>query len=330
MRIAIVDTWALRPYGAAGESQAGLGGTETTVIAVAEGLSAEAEVTLHQAARAAPTPEGAPGLRCLPFVADDLSALRGADRVIVINSDKVAAIIAKGMPEARVTVWLHVVPGKRHRAMGQDLSELGVGIVCVSERHVALVRDRLHPSDVQMRAIYNPLPGGLSPDGTPRDPDRLFFASSPHKGLAEVIERFAEARAALPGLSLRIADPGYLDWPVDRLGDAGITVLGRLSRAQVIEEMRAALCLFYPQTSFAETFGIVLAEANAVGCPVLVHRGLGANDEVASSGEQLVDGHDTGAIIRTLKKWRAEPPEVTGNPAFALEAVLDAWRAALA
>lgn len=60
--------------------------------------------------------------------------------------------------------------------------------------------------------------------------------------------------------------------------------------------MRSALCLFYPQTSFAESFGLVIAEANAVGTPALLHAGLGANEEFASSTEQCVDGSDPEAV----------------------------------
>ena len=47
--------------------------------------------------------------------------------------------------------------------------------------------------------------------------------------------------------------------------------LGALPPAQVIEQARSALCVFMPNFLMPETFGLVFAEANAVGTPVLAH-----------------------------------------------------------
>tara|TARA_R110002096_G_scaffold235626_1_gene425956 strand:+ start:1060 stop:1392 length:333 start_codon:yes stop_codon:yes gene_type:complete len=107
----------------------------------------------------------------------------------------------------------------------------------------------------------------------------LFFCSSPHKGLNQVFRQFAALRERFPKLTHEVADPGYLAWDTGKIPD-GVWLRGSLSHDRRIGRMRRALCLFYPQDSFAETFGLVIAEANAVGTPFLVQRGLGANDEV--------------------------------------------------
>lgn len=94
--------------------------------------------------------------------------------------------------------------------------------------------------------------------------------------------------------------------------------------------MRRALCLFHPQTRFADSFGLVVAEANALGAPALVPRGLGANAEMVSSAERLVDGDDPAAIEARPRDWRARPPAVAANPRFRLTAAARDWRRVLA
>lgn len=107
-------------------------------------------------------------------------------------------------------------------------------------------------------------------------------------------------------------------------------MVGRQEKARLWEFMERSLCLFYPQTTFAETFGLVIAEANAVGCPALLHRGLGANDEVASDPAQLIDATDPRQIAGRIARWRQQPPRVEGRPEFRQDAVLRTWRELLA
>ncbi len=56
-----------------------------------------------------------------------------------------------------------------------------------------------------------------------------------------------------------------------------------------MQHIRESLCVFYPQTQRCETFGLVYAESNAVGTPVLAHD-FGAAREVLSSPDQLING----------------------------------------
>jgi glycosyltransferase involved in cell wall biosynthesis len=128
----------------------------------------------------------------------------------------------------------------------------------------------------------------------------------------------------VPELLLAIADPGYLSWDTGPVPD-GVIFLGSLSHPALIRQMRRSLCLFNSQTSFAETFGLVLAEANAVGTPVLVHRGLGANDEIVSDSDQKIDGRDPGQILSRIESWRHTFPRVSTNPNFRLTSVVQNW-----
>lgn len=320
-RIAIVDPCSAAGYDLPDIDSGGLGGTEATVLRVASALRDRFDISHFQKGRTAPRLSPA-GRHC------PLSGLERAgdfDAVIVINRWKVALKLRKRYPDTALFLWLHVYPGRRNRKMGEALKEADIPVICVSHTHAhelqAFLGDEATPP---LHVIYNPLDNDLRPDTTPRDPNRLLFASSPHKGLAQVFRQFAALRAQIPDLTLAVADPGYLRWETGPVPE-GVVFLGTLSHPALIRQMRRASCLFYPQTGFAKTFGLVLADANAVGTPILVHRGLGANDEVVSDPRQRVNGNDPDEILQRIDAWRRSPPVVSVNPAFRLNEVARQW-----
>ena len=321
-QLAIVDPCCARGYAPAALSAGGLGGTEATVLRVAMALSPQITVLHFQRNRVAAADTSAG--RMLPL--DQAFDPRPATTFVVINAWKVACKLRKAQPGARILLWLHVHPGRHNRPMAQALAQAGIAVICVSRSHAAALRGFLADGPrLAVDHIYNPVAAGLTLATTPHDPDLLLFASSPHKGLAQVFARFRTARAAIPTLTLAVADPGYLAWDTGPVPD-GVTFLGALPQAELIAHMRRALCLFYPQTHFAETFGLVMAEANAVGLPVLAHHDLGANAEVLGDPAQLIDAADDGQIVARLQAWRISRPIVTANPAFAIDTVADCWR----
>jgi glycosyltransferase involved in cell wall biosynthesis len=319
--ISFVDPCCHGGYSPVSLTCGGLGGTEATVLRIAEALVQQVEVVHFQNGRSDTSASSAGWMRPLA----DVLQPRKATTYVVLNSWKVACKLRKAHPDATIILWLHVNPGRHNRGMAAALIAADVPVICVSQSHAAQLRrflgDKAQPN---INFIYNPLDDALSPDTTPRNPNRLLFASSPHKGLAQVFAQFRAARETIPDLTLRVADPGYLAWDTGPVPE-GVIFLGKLSHSGVIAEMRRALCLFYPQTSFAETFGLVLAEANAVGTPVLAHGTLGANAEVVGDPSQLVDGNDTEQIVETLHRWQAGPPVVSTNPAFRLTTVARTW-----
>lgn len=319
--LAIVDPCSAAGYDLSDLETGGLGGTEATVLRVATALGSRFEITQYQNGRSLRQRSEAGQLRPLQELesADEPAAL------IVINRWKVAIKLRKQYPETPIFLWLHVYPGRHNRKMGAAIKAADITVICVSNTHARELAGFLGAEDVPpIRVIYNPLDDTLEPDATRRDPDRLLFASSPHKGLAEVFRQFTALRRDLPTLTLAVADPGYLRWDTGPVPD-GAVFLGALSHRALIRQMRRALCLFYPQTTFAETFGLVLAEANAVGTPVLVHNGLGANAEIVADATQRVDGHDPAQILARIRAWRHAPPQVTANPAFRLGRVVKDW-----
>lgn len=319
--VAIVDPCCAAGYDLPDLETGGLGGTEATVLRVATALGVWFDITHFQNGRSQLHRSRSGQLRPL----QDLNDAESPAALIVINRWKVALKLRKQHPDTPIFLWLHIYPGRHNRKMGAALKAARVTVICVSKTHAKEFEAFLGAENApHVGVIYNPLDDNLHPDATPRSPDRLLFASSPHKGLAEVFEQFATLHRDLPNLTLAVADPGYLRWETGPAPE-GVIFLGSLSHGALIRQMRRALCLFYPQTTFAETFGLILAEANAIGTPVLVHDGLGANREIVADADQRVDGHDPAQILAHIRAWRRTPPQVAANPAFRLNIVAQEW-----
>lgn len=319
--IAFVDPCCESGYNLENLETGGLGGTEATVLRVTAALRSRFDVRQYQNGRTE---------RCQPDAGEllplqDAFARLDATVIVVLNRWKVALKLRKLHPDAPIFLWLHVYPGRHNRKMGVALRAADIAVICVSQTHKRALAEFLKPCDSPVLTfIYNPLADDLRPAEFPRDRNRLLFASSPHKGLKEVFQQFEALRQSISTLTLAVADPGYLKWNVGPF-PKGVTFLGPLSHKALLQQMRSALCLFYPQTSFAETFGLVLAEANAVGTPALVHKGLGANDEVLIGTDQKVDGHNQAEIAARIEEWRRAPPTVNANPAFRMAEVASRW-----
>jgi glycosyltransferase involved in cell wall biosynthesis len=320
--IALVDPACKKGYAPEDLDAGAVGGTEATILRISIGLRDTFDVTHYQNGREQVRPSSAGHLRPLRQ-----SGIRSRPQaIIVINAWKVALKLRKQHQQVPIFLWLHVHPGKHNRKMGAALREAGITVICVSRSHAAQFRAFLPDGSLpHIDYIYNPISDDLDADATPRDLNRMIFASAPHKGLRQVYEQFNAVRSYLPDLKLAVADPGYLSW------DSGppppnVLHLGALPQAKLLSQMRRSLCLFYPQTHFAETFGLVLAEANAVGTPVLVQAGLGANDEVARDHQQTVDGKDIEAMVRRISAWRRDFPDIRAKPEFRLTSVCQDWK----
>lgn len=322
--VGIVDPCCPRPYMPRDVHDGGLGGTEATIARIVTGLHGRVRFVQFQRQRTAPARDGVSGYDRLEAV----SAAEGLDALVVINSWKLACHLRKRHPQLRIFLWLHVYPGRHNRKMGAALRAAGITIICVSESHASLLQQFLGAPCPEITHIFNPVADDLHPEPVTRDRDRLLFASAPHKGLDQVFGAFERLRKRIPTLVLDIADPGYLAWRT-RPTPAGARFIGTLSHGALMQRMRRALCLFYPQTAFAETFGLVIAEANAVGTPALLHSGLGANDEIAAQADQCIDGTDDEMIFETVSRWRKAPPRIALPEPFRMVNVLNRWETLL-
>lgn len=327
--LVFVDATATSPYTLDTLENQALGGTEATVLRVAQGLRQSHSVILAQSAVS--QSHSCQGLVHVHY--DHKNPLSGIEpkAIIVVRGFKLLPRLRRQFPDTPLFLWLHCFPGRKRKHLGSILNETRTDLVCVSNDHKAKVEAFIQHREPglekrpQIHRIYNPIDDHLQPDDTPVDPNRLIFFSSPHKGIEQVFRAFKAVRKEWPEMKLYLANPGYLfrDHPNDL---EGIVKLGPLPHKEVIKQVRQAYCLFYPQATFRETFGLVFAEANAVGTPVLAHP-IGSAAEVVNPAEkQLIDARDPQQVIETLRNWRHNgSPQVQARPEFRLATVIKDW-----
>jgi len=347
------DPVCQQPYDTRTLHTQALGGTESTLVRVADALGAW--VMQHNRTRdweryRSPQP------------------LAGITHVIV-NRDSRALPVVRELfgPAARVHLWLHdrFRPGSRRArwlaSTAQLLRESAATLVCVSDWQRSGVEATLHSiglaAGVRALTIYNPVDDALRPDGTPVDPSKLVFFSSPNKGLSFALDAFGELRRALPQLRLLVGNPGYRSAP--QVARAGVEFLGAQPQAHMHAQVRSALCTFSPNFVIPETFGLVFAESHALGTPVLTHD-CGAAAEIVGDPRQLLPvsaaarcyeavmgglpaGWRSGparlaaaaglfdAYVERIRRWQDGSRPLPGpDPRFRLSAVTAQWRQLLA
>lgn len=328
-KILVVDPVATKQYDERDLENDALGGIEATVVRIAEGLALDHLVVVAQSARewCRTSPAGvvyAPYRHKSEFL--DHADL---DAVVVVRAHKVLPRLRRHFPDAAMYLWMHCNPGRRLHTLARACVDTDTTLITVSDYHLDTMtsfytqHDPAAAKRLKVMRIYNPVAPGLTRDGTAWDPNKLLFLSSPHKGLEQVLDVFSMLKRRCADLRLCIANPGYLNWRVPRTD--GVITLGKLRHDQVVSHLRDSLCVFYPQTMFEETFGLVFAEANAVGTPVIAHP-HGAAPEVLSDASQLCDGTDMAQVCDRVLQWRdglrPMPPSVER---FALPRVLADW-----
>lgn len=320
--VLFLDPVAEKPYSLSCLGREPLGGTEATVLRVGQGLRQKGlSVAIAQSAREKRFTDHQ-GLRYLPY--HHREPLEDARAVVLLRACKLMKSVRDHQPDAQKYLWLHCFPGARRKHLLANARRYDFSVVTVSDAHRKAVAQRCSAPARTDRLLvaYNPVVIPTFPTSPRHDPNKLVFFSSPHKGLDQVLEMFAHVRRTMPELSLYIANPGYL--ADAQVLDEGVIQLGALSQYEVLRHVRDALCVFYPQTRFAETFGLVFAEANAVGTPVLAHD-LGSASEVLTQ-EQLVDCTDPKAVTSKLESWRnGVRPSLSLKPQFGLDSVIQRW-----
>lgn len=342
MRILFHESTSTFAYDAELMKRQGIGGTEASVVRVAEGLSASHDVVVAQRARQESVSPH-PGLRYVPLNDPDPFGGPDPDWVVVLRKHRRVPALRARHRSSAIALWLHNWQRPESFLMRTGLVRSGCRVITVSDAHrqatdrllngvLARAKGALRraPGRIPVVRIYNPVDDALAPDGTPVDPDKLVFFSS--KGIGRVLANFSAARASTPDLHLYVAGNSLQEAAIRSLRTAallrqpGVHNLGRLPQDELFKHVREALCVFYPQNAYAETFGLVFAESNAVGTPVLAHD-FGAAREVLSSADQLVDARDIDAIVDRLRAWRSGGrPRASLRPEFRASAVVAQWQ----
>jgi len=341
------DPVCSQPYDTETLRRQAMGGTEATVVRIADALGA----LVAQHNRTSASGRYLPPRRD-PEITD-----------VIVNRDARALPAVRELyPNARVHLWLHdrVRPrSKRARRLAADaniLRDLAVKVICVSDTHRHAVEAALRwmgASDrVSACTIYNPVDDDLRPDDSPIDDRKLVFLSSPNKGLKFTLDAFRAVRRAIPGMRLVVGNPGYKSGCAARVD--GVEYLGPQPQQRIHAEVRTALCTFFPNFVIPETFGLVLAESKALGTPVLTHD-CGAALEVLVDPQQVLPVTADRQVyewllgglpprwrrwparaaaglglfdmyIERIRAWRAGARPVTSpDPRFALATVTRRW-----
>ena len=279
---------------------------------------------------------------------------------IVLRDPVVALNWAETHPHSQVHLWLHDLCGlgsSRAKVLSDLLPQLidyGISIITVSDFHKAQLQQVVVSagfSAVSIHRIYNPV---VVPELPPVEVDnnQLVFLSSPHKGVETAIKVFAAIRRKFSSMRLLVANPGY--FPSAFIDTNGVTSLGPLARSVALAHAKASLCMLIPNYVYPETFGLALAECNAVGTPVLTHD-LGAAAEILADERQIIriprgrmrldalqkrfrwasnaseyfysrfGGYDD--FIERISAWRSgSRPRVRPRDEFSLSTVVTQWR----
>lgn len=344
------DPVCLQPYDTRTLRDQAMGGTEATVTRVADAL--EALVAQHNRTESYGryrAPESDPNVT----------------RVIINRDSRAIRRIRELYPNARVYLWLHdqFKPGSKRAgrlASTADLMrEMQVSVVCVSDtqrRNVEAALRTMHMAELRTHTIYNPIDDELAPDESAVDTNKLVFFSSPNKGLKFTLDAFRYLRRRMPELRLVVGNPGYKIRKSVLI--EGVEYLGPQPQARMHAEVRTALCTFFPNFVIPETFGLVFAESNALGTPVLTCD-CGSAAEVLGDRSQILPVTLADRVYERLlshvsPQWRAGPakmaasmglfeayaerirtwrgggrPRVVPDPRFRLSAVAAQWRALL-
>jgi glycosyltransferase involved in cell wall biosynthesis len=126
---------------------------------------------------------------------------------------------------------------------------------------------------------------------------------SPEKGLQTILA--ADSLGDLP-LPVHIAGDGPLLGEIERACDrpgARLSYLGRLSRSQVVEQMKRATVLLVPSLWY-EGFPMVIVEALSFGLPIIASR-IGGLLEMVEHGQSglLCDPGDPRALAEAIRTF---------------------------
>jgi glycosyltransferase involved in cell wall biosynthesis len=163
---------------------------------------------------------------------------------------------------------------------------------------------------------------------TMRDPEPIALIAgriAPEKGTAAAI-RIAHRAGLEPVVVGEVYDRGYFAREIVPLLD-GTHVYRTLPRERVIALMSRAAVTLMP-VEWDEPFGLVAAEAQTVGCPVVGYARGALADVVRSDGGMLVAAGDEDGLVSAIPEARSMDRVAVREQArdrFDFDVMLDAY-----
>lgn len=337
--IYFVDVKCKSPYTFETMAERAIGGTESTLLRVADQLAGDYKIYLVQTCRESDDirESGVSYLTMDSAVA--LAEKSPPDHVVLSRKIKMLRDMARLFPSAKLYLWIQDLPVPKYCRYRQDLIRYDVEMICNSNWQRGQAEKYLSPDcwyqrifypvsrrrPVGMTTIYNVISPDIRYESVEVDEDKLVFFSAPRKGLKQVLACFKEVIKVRPQTKLYIANPGYEAMDPEWMNHPNLINLGSLTNAEVMRHVREAFCVFYPQTVLPETFGVIYAEANTVGTPVLCYD-IGAASEILSNSDQLLAVTDTHVTEKLMGWYENGRPEVRGRADYQLDAVVNDWK----
>jgi len=319
--ILIIDSVCYKPYTYSTLETEALGGSEASVMRLARQLAKSYVVHVLNGSQEATDGHG------INYVTPETQFKRPSS-VIHMRTCRLLPEMSAAFPSAQQVIWHHDVGGHHTKDEIENMQKYAPDLVFVSVYHRGQFFDRgVFPYYPEYQhkgtsnVAYN-IVDAAPVEGTAHNKYKLIFPSSPHKGLQQTLEVFAALRKKIPQLELHVANPGY--YPTPNIQQDGVVVLGPLTHAKLLDEMRTSLAVFAANHVFPESFGLVYAEANAVGTPCIAHN-MGALGEILDA-RQLVDTRITQKVMERLEMFMAHRPSVALKEEFKAEAVEAQWR----
>src|SRR3990167_2960332 len=296
-----------------------LGGTEATVMRIAEALG-QLKLSVAVVESKVNYFEPIMGQFCFFLHSDDIPKLT-CRHYIQLRRNLNPHLFLK----AKKYLWLHDLASAEETSQIANIKDNNIQIIGVSRWHKNNIKEYI-PNYDNITYIYNPVLDSIYVDtSAPRSYDKniMVWAASPHKGLYKAVEMFSKIKLQLPLMQLIVFNPGYAGLDNVKLSTVpGVTVYGPQNCWTLWSVIQKALCVFYP-TEWKETFGLIAAEANALGTPILTNS-LAALKEVVSTDSQF--GNTEEEIISQVISWHSgNRPIVVGRDEFRLSTIVLEW-----
>ena len=327
--ILIIDNTYPQPYQTNTIKQQAMGGTESSIIRTANILSKVYNVIVAQKFRDQIVVES----QWLKYIPKSKIEQLNPDAIIVLRKITLVDNLTKIFPLAKIFVWLHTYKNREFLLRRFGLVKNNCTLICNSETHKKHTYQLLNSGilsqllsffikKVDVHYCYNPIPRVVT-KSRQKDINKLIYLSSPNKGLKQVLTCFKAINKAIPQLKLYIANPGYKNQSI--ADQDNVIDLGSLAREELMRHVSESLCVFYPQNTFSETFGLIYAEANAYQTVVLAHN-IGSAKEILHPNNPLIDAENTSQIIDTIRSWQQHYPDIGYNKKFSDENILKQWQ----
>ena len=167
------------------------------------------------------------------------------------------------------------------------------------------------------------------------DTNKLVYTSDPKKGLKAAYAAFAAIHAVFPSMRLKLFCPSYANgvnvrdyrrFPLPESARTHVDVVGAVGKKVLFDEVETALAVLYPSL-YRETFGNSMAEANALGTPV-IHIEVGALPEVLYNGasQAVRSSHNVTDTLALVREYRNGPrPPLHLQARFNPKSVISQW-----